>query len=118
MTQHRCAHKNFFDWFHEFFCFKNYDEFDFELVFVVLFQQKKKLNTDFKKCVNETFIKICKVDESLHIFIRFRFRSIFDDDNFVCLHDYLIETHSKIKKIHIKNMKTAFAEFEIEIKFS
>jgi hypothetical protein len=49
--------------------------------------------------VNEAFIKICKVDENLHISMRFKFRSIFDDDNFVCLHRYLIEIHSKIKKI-------------------
>jgi hypothetical protein len=66
--------------------------------------------------VNEAFIKICKVDENLHIFMRFRFWSIFDDDNFVCLHDYFIEAHSKIKKIHMKNMKTAFVELEIKIK--
>jgi hypothetical protein len=68
--------------------------------------------------VNETFIKICKVDESLHIFMKFRFRLIFNDDNFICLHRYFIETYSKIKKIHVKNMKVAFAEFEIKIKFS
>jgi hypothetical protein len=118
MTQHRCVYEDFFDWFHEFFCFRNHDELDFELVFVVFLQQKKKLNTDFKKCVNEAFIKICKIDESLHIFMKFRFRSIFDDDNFVCLYRYFIETHSKIKKIHMKNIKAAFAELKIKIKLS
>jgi hypothetical protein len=117
MTQHRCAHENFFDWFHEFFCLRNHDELDFKLVFIVFFQQRKKLNADFKKCMNETFIKICKVDENLYIFMRFRFWSIFDDDNFACLSRYFIEAHSKIKKIHMKNMKSAFVELEIKIKF-
>jgi hypothetical protein len=117
MSQHRCVYEDSFDWFHEFFYVKNHDELDFELILVVFFQQRKKLNIDFKKCVNETFIKICKIDENLHIFMRFRFRSILDDDNSVCLHRYLIEAHSKIKKIHMKNMKTAFIELEIKIKF-
>jgi hypothetical protein len=118
MTQHRCVYKNFFNWLHEFFCFRNHDELDFELVFIVFLQQKKKLSADFKKCMNEAFIKICKVDESLHIFMKFRFWSIFDDDNSARLHRYFIETHSKIKKIHMKNMKAAFAELKIKINFS
>ncbi len=118
MTQHRCVHEDSFDWFHEFFCFRNHDKLNFEFAFVVFLQQREKLSIDFKKCVNETFIKICKVDESLHIFMKFRFRLIFNDDNFICLHRYFIETYSKIKKIHVKNMKVAFAEFEIKIKFS
>jgi hypothetical protein len=68
--------------------------------------------------VNEAFIKIYKVDENLHIFMRFKFRSVLDDDNFACLHRYFIEIHSKNKKIHMKNMKAAFAELEIKIKLS
>ncbi len=118
MTQYRCAHEDFFNWFHEFFCFRNHDELDFELTFVVFLQQREKLNTDFRKCVNEAFIKIYKVDENLHIFMRFKFRSVLDDDNFACLHRYFIEIHSKNKKIHMKNMKAAFAELEIKIKLS
>jgi hypothetical protein len=66
--------------------------------------------------MNEAFIKICKIDENLHISMKFRFWSIFDDDNSACLHRYFIETHSKIKKIHMKNMKAAFVELEIKIK--
>ncbi len=67
--------------------------------------------------MNKKFIKICEIDEDLHIFMKFKFRSISDDNYFVCLHRYLIEIHSKIKKIHMKNMKTAFVELEIKIKF-
>ncbi len=68
--------------------------------------------------MNEAFIKICKVYEDLHISMRFRFRSVSDDDYFACLHRYFIKTHSKIEKIHMKNMKAAFAKFKIKIKLS
>jgi hypothetical protein len=66
--------------------------------------------------MNEAFIKICKIYEDLHIFMKFRFRSIFDDDYLVYLHRYLIEAHLKIEKIHMKNMKTAFVKLKIKIK--
>jgi hypothetical protein len=48
--------------------------------------------------------------------MRFRFRSVFDNDYFVYLHRYSFEIHSKIEKIHMKNMKIAFVKLEIKIK--
>ncbi len=68
--------------------------------------------------MNETFIKICEIYEDLHIFMRFRFRSVFDDDYSACLHRYLIEAHSKIEKIHMKNMQVTFVKLKIKIKLS
>ncbi len=68
--------------------------------------------------MNEASIKICKVYEDLHIFMRFRFRSVSDDDYSACLHRYLIEAHSKIEKIHMKNMKAALVKLKIKIKLS
>jgi hypothetical protein len=68
--------------------------------------------------MNEAFIKICKVYEDLHIFMKFWFWSVFNDDYSACLHRYFIEIYSKIEKIHMKNMKAAFAKLEIKIKLS
>jgi signal transduction histidine kinase len=58
------------------------------------------------------------VYKNLHIFMKFWFRSVFNDDYFVCLHCYFIKTHSKIEKIHMNNMKAAFVKLEIKFKLS